>query len=291
MRRDAGSFVLLPEDGDHSETFAPSAGLPPAVSPPLPDGGVWGRLPPPIEDFIGREVELETLVQLLCSRRFVGLVGPSGIGKSALLVEAGRFLHLRRQEPFDEVRWLGGVGKQQHVGNHDVLLGLQELYDRLKAVPRRRVLLLLDDMAAFGLSELWPLLQFEGVHISFSVTDGATADSLLQAEDAAQELGLKPLRFSLGPLEGFAQARLLLLRVQRPLFKGEILGWAGPGAPDAPHGILRMEGSTWQAAELAALANGPLLREVGGSPRRILAAARGLLQNPPKGHTLAPSEA
>jgi hypothetical protein len=49
LRKDAGSFVLLPIDGDHSEVFAPGgARLAPLPAPP--QGGSWGAMLAPTAD-------------------------------------------------------------------------------------------------------------------------------------------------------------------------------------------------------------------------------------------------
>ncbi len=71
-------------------TPIPDGGLPPAVAP-KPHAPARHRLPPQLTPFIGRTRDLATLRQLLVdepSCRLVTLVGPGGIGKTRLALEA-----------------------------------------------------------------------------------------------------------------------------------------------------------------------------------------------------------
>ncbi|WP_344844573.1 AAA family ATPase [Nonomuraea dietziae] len=47
-----------------------------------------GRLPAPLTGFVGRQQELKLLAGLLESSRLVTVVGPGGVGKTRLAVEA-----------------------------------------------------------------------------------------------------------------------------------------------------------------------------------------------------------
>ena len=63
----------------------------PELDPPAPVPRVTtGALPVPISSFVGRVAELEQVQELLDTQRLVTLVGPGGVGKSRLAVEAVR---------------------------------------------------------------------------------------------------------------------------------------------------------------------------------------------------------
>jgi len=55
-------------------------------------------LPEPVTSFIGREDDLEALVASIDSCRFVTLIGPGGIGKTRLALEAGRVVRDRFED-------------------------------------------------------------------------------------------------------------------------------------------------------------------------------------------------
>src|SRR3981189_2827174 len=66
-----------------------SAGMPqPRRTPPRPPT----NLPEPVSELIGRDVELDEILDLSTSHRLVTLVGPGGIGKTRLGSEAMRRL-------------------------------------------------------------------------------------------------------------------------------------------------------------------------------------------------------
>jgi predicted ATPase/DNA-binding SARP family transcriptional activator len=61
----------------------------PELDPPAPAPSVaTGSLPVPISSFVGRVAELEQVQELLYRHRLVTLVGPGGVGKSRLALEA-----------------------------------------------------------------------------------------------------------------------------------------------------------------------------------------------------------
>jgi predicted ATPase/DNA-binding winged helix-turn-helix (wHTH) protein len=61
----------------------------PLATPPL------GNLPEAIGELIGRDIELQQIVELLAIHRLVTLIGPGGIGKTSLAVAASRQLATR----------------------------------------------------------------------------------------------------------------------------------------------------------------------------------------------------
>jgi len=271
LRKDAEAFVLLPPCSSHDEIYFPGGTQPCApLKPPL-EGGSWGAVLPPVEDFLGREVEIHQILRQLHSRRFLTVCGAPGIGKTALLAEVGRFVRLRC-EPFTEVRWVDGQDEDLRKACSE---GALELRVRLAHNPQHRVLLLVDDASAFAWAPLQALLRFECVSIVVAVTlleqaqlgDLSLTADLAAADAAATASGLKPVRFLLGPLEPLAQARLFLRRASRPLYTSDLGGAQNSEEPIAPrpsHG------------ELAALAEMPRLRILGGNPRKIIQAAQAL---------------
>jgi predicted ATPase len=83
----AADLAVLLSERFLAESTAPS-GAEPAVS--------W-TVPVPVSDFVGRQEELDELIQLLTQPepRLVTLTGPGGVGKTRLALEAGRRVAFR----------------------------------------------------------------------------------------------------------------------------------------------------------------------------------------------------
>jgi predicted ATPase/DNA-binding SARP family transcriptional activator len=64
----------------------------PGRPPPSPAGEPAGNLPSLATDLVGREAEIAAVTELVASRRLVEIVGPGGIGKTALALAAARRL-------------------------------------------------------------------------------------------------------------------------------------------------------------------------------------------------------
>lgn len=64
------------------------------------------NLPSPITSFIGRDTEIAELCNAVHANRLVTLLGPGGIGKTRLAIEAGS----RLREPFRDGVWLADLG-------------------------------------------------------------------------------------------------------------------------------------------------------------------------------------
>ena len=86
---------------DPSLAAAGPAGLA-AVPVPVPAPMATGNLREPLSSFVGRSAELQELSQAVRSSRLVTLIGPGGVGKTRLAVEAAAML---RQEQRDGA-WL-----------------------------------------------------------------------------------------------------------------------------------------------------------------------------------------
>lgn len=274
LRSNACSFALLPANGDHSEVFLPTCtNMRASQSLTVKSCKSWGAVLPPIEDFLGREVDVYRLVRVVDSRRYVEVHGEPGVGKTALLAELGRFLH-QRKEVFHEVRWI----------NHSeaCTAGLEDLHLRLEDMPRHRVLLLVDTDAALAWPQVQALLHTtKDVHL-LAASSGRGADT----GPVAIAAGLKPIRFPLGPLDPLAQAQLLLRRTGRPLFTFELLDEVGRPAPVPPQQEVSLL-CPRAPADFLALAGQPKLRALGGNPARIVAMAQQLSESPPPFFTAA----
>ncbi len=75
----------------------PSLAAEPAPPPPPTLQPVPGNLPEPLSRFLGRDAELEQVGDAIASSRLVTLIGPGGVGKTRLAVEAAA--RLREQHP------------------------------------------------------------------------------------------------------------------------------------------------------------------------------------------------
>src|SRR5262249_61185432 len=69
-------------------------------------GGVPGRLPGELTEFVGRRAELALVRQALGSARMVTLTGPGGIGKTRLALQAAS----GARRAFRDGVWLAELG-------------------------------------------------------------------------------------------------------------------------------------------------------------------------------------
>ena len=150
---EADLAILLAERFDASRTPVASGTATPAATGVVGEGDAAGRLPVPFGAVLGREADLGTLLEWLGGHdphRLVTLVGPGGIGKTRLAIEAARLARDR----FDRVTFVA----LEHVRDPgDVLpavaqaLGVRDdggapTIERLAIAGRgRRDLLLLDN--------------------------------------------------------------------------------------------------------------------------------------------------
>eukprot|EP00439_Symbiodinium_sp_Y106_P000696 s431_g1.t1 len=261
-QKDAASFVLLPEGGDHNVVLAGVATTLPSFASPR-----W--LPARVEDFMGREVDIWRLLCHLKSRRLVTLSGSKGIGKTSLMVAAGRFVQMRRgdsfQDGFQEVYWLNGdIPSKISENLQDLLRALQELQDPS--------ILVLADVPSVSSNNL-PLKQLLEANAKVRLVL-EVADASPNLKDQLGSLNVKPTKMELGPLQPLAQARLFLCRAARPLYDFELAEDPGANAPSTPPKIA--EGFGQALGDLMVLAELPWMRDYDGNPTRIVDAAQAL---------------
>lgn len=103
----ASKFELIPKDGDHDAQVLPRslmrrkvlvAAAAPGPPPRWPPRTTLSKnAPRPPEDFLGREVDAFKVLDALLARRrrFVSLVGPVGVGKSALAAFVAEYVDAR----------------------------------------------------------------------------------------------------------------------------------------------------------------------------------------------------
>ncbi len=89
----AGYRYRAPDPGAPRPSPAPPARIAPPVASPLPEVG----------PLVGRDADVEALLQASAKNRLVSLVGPAGVGKSSLAVAAAQAWLDRRGG--DELRW------------------------------------------------------------------------------------------------------------------------------------------------------------------------------------------
>jgi predicted ATPase len=102
---------LLAKLGKNSRRELAEAGV--STDPVVP---AQGRLPEPLDTFVGRSDDLDDIAQLVCSHRLVTLVGPPGVGKTRLAVEAARRVAGRYDGNVRFVE-LAPVGEEADVGD------------------------------------------------------------------------------------------------------------------------------------------------------------------------------
>ncbi|CAE7580116.1 unnamed protein product [Symbiodinium natans] len=196
-------------------------------------------------------------------RRLVTLSGSKGIGKTALMVAAGRFIQMRRVNGFEEVYWLNGDVPNKISDN---------LQDLLRALRQDPNILVLADVPSISLNSL-PLRELLEVNQKARLVLEVADASPDQLKAQLGSLNVKPTKMELGPLQPLAQARLFLCRAARPLYDFE-LHEQGSGKPSTPPKIAEGFGQT--LGDLLALAELPWLRSLSGNPSHIVDAAQAL---------------
>eukprot|EP00742_Colponemidia_sp_Colp-10_P002008 GILJ01002143.1.p1 GENE.GILJ01002143.1~~GILJ01002143.1.p1 ORF type:complete len:862 (-),score=120.58 GILJ01002143.1:493-3078(-) len=97
---DADKFILLPAGSDHQVVLWKDLPRTPFVQPDAPFFKVNDHLPLPPEDFIGRNIDVMSIIRRLTRRRLVVISGAKntnpGIGKSSVAIAVSRYMNLRR---------------------------------------------------------------------------------------------------------------------------------------------------------------------------------------------------
>ena len=101
-----------------------------------------GNLPSIAGDLIGREIEIDAVIELLMVERLVEIVGPGGVGKTALAIAVGRQLSLTDERQASGGVWRLAARLETAVTAHDVVDALvaalnvggeAALFERLRA--------------------------------------------------------------------------------------------------------------------------------------------------------------
>lgn len=111
----------------------------PAIAPVAVEAHRRGNLPTPMTSFVGRERELADVVDLLREHRLVTVIGPPGVGKSRLALEAVR----ARESEIRDGAWLVELARVGDPG--DVVRLVAQALDAHGADPLARVIARLRD--------------------------------------------------------------------------------------------------------------------------------------------------
>jgi predicted ATPase/DNA-binding SARP family transcriptional activator len=210
----------------------------------VPAGRRRGNLPAVSTSFVGRDQELGRLAELLREHRLVTLIGPPGVGKSRLALEAARSL----EGDFPDGAWLVDVARAE--GPADAVRLLARAVDARGADPLAGVTSRLRDADALVVLDACEHVLAEAGRITSTVLDECPRVRILATSREALHLSSEA-RVPVAPLALRSAAVELFLdraRVARPGF-----------TPDA------------EAAGLAA----EIARRLDGLPLAIeLAAAR-----------------
>jgi len=102
-------FMLLPEDGVHDIPIFTAEQVP---EWPLPQNGTNTydeniSLPAPPQGFLGRETDMYQTLNSVLNRRFVNIVGPSGMGRSSLAAALCHYINERKSTLlFDDIYYI-----------------------------------------------------------------------------------------------------------------------------------------------------------------------------------------
>lgn len=123
-------FMLLPEDGNHDVPIFNAHEVP--EWPLLQNGNINSSkrdvndsLPTPPQGFLGRETDLYHALNLVLNRRFVNIVGPTGMGRSSLAAALCHYIDDRKSTLlFDDIYYVRSMLKRPLVGNSSPILSL-----------------------------------------------------------------------------------------------------------------------------------------------------------------------
>ena len=132
-------FMLLPEDGNHdvpifnaesvsewpSSRVSSRARNSVALPNGLPSESGQHTLPTPPQGYLGREADMYHVLNLVLSRRFVNIVGPTGIGRSSLAAALCHYIEDRKSTMmFDHLFFVRSVLKRSGAGKSSPIISL-----------------------------------------------------------------------------------------------------------------------------------------------------------------------
>lgn len=126
-------FMLLPEDGNHD---VPIFNAEEVLEWPLPQkngamnsskGDINDTLPMPPQGFIGRETDLYHVLNLVLNRRFVNIVGPTGMGRFSLAASLCHYIDERKSTLlFDDIYFVKSMLQRPTVGTSSPINSLHD---------------------------------------------------------------------------------------------------------------------------------------------------------------------
>lgn len=220
-------------------------------------------LPAVSESFVGRELELHTLAELVNHHRFVTIRGPPGIGKSTLSIRLAHFLAERNVFP-DGVAFIRLRDVQSLEGMESAIKsslfpdgGKEKEIPLYQALADVKALLVLDNMedpinaSPSAVRELMLHILQSTPHVSFLMTARQAMGGGISDFDEKV--------ISLNRLSHFHAADLFLKKSPRPLLVSEI----------GDVGTDEKTGKTSSMSILDALMNHPLMAFLDGHPQAI----------------------
>lgn len=287
LRSEADHFCFVPSSGNAS----PTERLAPLVPLGRASESLFGHLPPPVEDFVGRGATIAAVATAFRQRRVIWIHGKAGIGKSALLSEFIRFYAMPGDRLFSHCCRCDTNGSPSEAeaaaGGRATQCGVQLL--RVSGLGPAAVLERLK-AAVLEMPRAGPatLLALDGVEESLAARDSQAAELWSFLGEALADSPLRLLLTSRqprydAPLPGKVVAievpvlspedacLLLARRAHRPLFQrdldGDLSGTCRPGGD--PLGL-----STRRRELLLRLVQHPLAAKMGDSPADVIAAAQ-----------------
>ena len=172
-------FVLLPDGGNHDVPIFSAEEVP---EWPLPHSAANSSksdtndaLPTPPQGFLGRETDLYHGLNAVLNRRFVNIVGPTGMGRSSLAAALCLYIDERKSTLlFDDIFYVRSMVKRPIAGKSSLLISL---HDQLVSAGKAQAMLegsdldeVIKDILA-SLKQSKSLLVFEKTEILDGTTE------------------------------------------------------------------------------------------------------------------------
>ena len=218
--RDLGRFVLKGIEGEQHLIQLVHPDLPDDFPEPSTRRALRSNLPTFLTSFVGREPNLTDVLRLLDEARIVTLIGPGGIGKTRLAIEAAT----RAMDGYVDGVWfvdLAAVAAEavvpQTVGS---VLGLRESKDDVRAWPERLSAYLSDKSALIVLDNCEHLLRACGDLVVRLLQSCPTLRFLATSREALgvqgeRRYGVRPLDLPQDESEDLASSTAVRLFVDR----------------------------------------------------------------------------